>query len=395
MTLLSGVKILSFNHFLAGPLAAQTLADLGADVIAVEPMEGAFQRNWAVANRFVEGDSVNHLATGRNKRSLAVDLKNPEGVAAVKKLAETADVVMENFRPGTMEKLGLGYETLKAINPGLIYAVATGFGADGPYRNRPGQDLLLQAMSGLAARTGRADGAPTPVGAVIVDQHAASLYAMAILAALFAKAKTGEGRLVEVNLYQAAIDLQVEPLTAWLNGASSQTSRGPAGIASWFSPGPYGIHATADGYLAVSMASPRALGLALGLTALEAFTDADSFARREEITLTVAERLKEKTTAEWLPLLEAGKIWHAPVQDYEDLQADPQLIHMGAFKTVEGAYGAPVTMVMHPARYDGRSPDIRLVPQQLGAQTREVLAEAGYSVSEVEALIAAGVIGAK
>jgi len=128
MNLLDGVKILSFNHYLAGPLAAQTLADLGADVIAVEPIEGAFQRNWAVANHFVAGDSVNHLATGRNKRSFAVDLKHPDGIAAVKKLVATSDVVMENFRPGTMAKLGLGYDTLKAINPGLIFAVATGFG---------------------------------------------------------------------------------------------------------------------------------------------------------------------------------------------------------------------------------------------------------------------------
>lgn len=395
MTLLNGVKILSFNHFLAGPLAAQTLADLGADVIAVEPIEGAFQRNWAVANRFVGGDSVNHLATGRNKRSIAVNLKHPDGVAAVKKLVEGADVVMENFRPGTMEKLGLGYEVLKAINPGLIYAVATGFGGDGPYRNRPGQDLLLQAMSGLAARTGSADGAPTAVGAVIIDQHAASLYAMAVLAALFAKANTGEGRLVEVNLFQAAIDLQVEPLTAWLNGASSPTPRGPAGIASWFSPGPYGIHATMDGYLAISMAAPKALASALNIPALNDFTEEDSFARREEITRLVAERLAERATADWLPPLEAGQIWHAPVQDYEDLRNDPQLAHMGAFKTVEGAYGEPVTMVMHPARYDGKAPDVRLVPQQLGAQTRDILAEAGYEDGEIAALVANGAFGAR
>src|ERR1700741_4725795 len=138
MNLLDGVKILSFNHYLAGPLAAQTLADLGADVIAVEPLGGAFQRNWAVANHFVEGVSVNHLATGRNKRSIAVDLKHPDGVAAVKRLAAGADVVMENFRPGTMAKLGLGYDALKAINPSLIYAVATGFGSHGPYKDRPG-----------------------------------------------------------------------------------------------------------------------------------------------------------------------------------------------------------------------------------------------------------------
>jgi crotonobetainyl-CoA:carnitine CoA-transferase CaiB-like acyl-CoA transferase len=393
MNLLDGIKILSFNHYLAGPLAAQTLADLGADVIAVEPIEGAFQRNWAVANHFVAGDSVNHLATGRNKRSLAVDLKHPDGVAAVKKLVATADVVMENFRPGTMAKLGLDYDTLKAINPGLIYAAATGFGSDGPYKDRPGQDLLLQAMSGLVMRTGRADGEPTAVGAVIVDQHAASIYAMSILAALFARTNTGKGQLVEVNLYQAAIDLQVEPLTAWLNGAPSPTSRGPSGIAAWFSPGPYGIHPTADGHLAISMASPKALASALHSEELKQFGEADSFARREEITRLVAARLKQKPTAEWLPTLEAARIWHAPVQDYSDLQADPQLRHLGVFKTADGARGTPITMVMHPARYDGRVPEVRLVPQSLGAQTREVLSEIGYGQADIEAMIAGKAVG--
>lgn len=393
MNLLNGVKILSFNHYLAGPLAAQTLADLGADVIAVEPIEGAFQRNWAVANHFVAGDSVNHLATGRNKRSLAVDLKHPDGLALVKKLAARADVVMENFRPGTMAKLGLGYDALKQINPGLIYAAATGFGSDGPYKDRPGQDLLLQALSGLAMRTGRADGAPTAVGAVIVDQHAASLYAMSILAALFARTKTGTGQLVEVNLYQAALDLQVEPLTAWLNGAPSPTSRAPSGIAAWFSPGPYGIHATADGFLAISMASPKALARALDCDELKQFGEGDSFSRREEITQLVVRRLKQRPNSEWLSILEAARIWHAPVQDYSDLQADPQLRHLGSFKTIDGAHGAPVTMVAHPARYDGRSPEIRLAPQPLGAQTRDILQEAGYGAADIAAMIETKAIG--
>jgi crotonobetainyl-CoA:carnitine CoA-transferase CaiB-like acyl-CoA transferase len=393
MNLLDGVKILSFNHYLAGPLAAQTLADLGADVIAIEPIEGAFQRNWAVANHFVAGDSVNHLATGRNKRSLAVDLKHPDGIAVVKRLVATADVVMENFRPGTMAKLGLGYDVLKVINPGLIYAVATGFGSEGPYKDRPGQDLLLQAMSGLAMRTGRAEGEPTAVGAVIVDQHAASLYAMSILAALFARTKTGKGRLVEVNLYQAALDLQVEPLTAWLNGAPSPTPRGPAGIAAWFSPGPYGVHATADGHMAISMAAPKALAVALDSEALKQFSDADSFSRREEITRIVAGRLKQKSTADWLPSLEAAKIWHAPVQDYRDLVSDPQLNHLGVFKSAESAGGVPIRMVAHPARYDGQTPGVRLVPQRLGAQTREVLGEIGYGAAEIDAMVASKAVG--
>jgi len=392
---LSGVKVLSFNHFLAGPIAAQILGDLGAEVIAIEPVQGAFHRNWAVANHFVGGDSVNLLTTGRNKKSLAVDLKSAEGIELIKRLVKDADVVMENFRPGTMKKLGLDYESLKAINPKLIYAVASGFGTDGPYVDRPGQDLLLQALSGLAARTGNADGAPTPAGPVIVDQHAGALYAMSILAALFDTARSGKGHLVEVNLYQAAIDLQGEGLTAWLNGAPSTQSRGPGNIAAWYSGGGHGIHATADGYLAVSMASPKVLAQALNVEALAAFGDDEGFERREEITELVAAALKGKTTAEWLPILEAAKIWHAPVQDYEDLQDDPQLQHLGVFQKVTGVHGGPITLLGHPARYDGSAPEIRMVPQKLGAQTREILSGAGYSDAEIEALLAAGKVGEK
>ncbi|HEY0274755.1 MAG TPA: CoA transferase, partial [Paenirhodobacter sp.] len=355
MDLLAGVRVLSFNHYLAGPQAAQTLGDLGADVICIEPPGGAFQRNWAVANRFVGKDSVNHISTGRNKRSIVIDLKAADGVALVRRLVATADVVMENFRPGTMQKLGLGYDTLREINPGLIYAVASGFGTTGPWKDRPGQDLLLQALSGLAARTGQAEGNPTAVGTVIVDQHAATVYAMSILAGLYARTRTGKGRLIEVSLYQAAIDLQIESLTAFLNGATAPAPRGAAGIASWFSPGPYGIHETRDGFIAISMAPPSALAKGLDAPELAAFGDDESFSRREDITRAVVQRLKDKTTAEWLPLLAAAKVWHAPVHDYADLMDDPQLSHLGTFETVTGASGLPVTMVMHPARYDGIS----------------------------------------
>jgi|RhiMetdeSRZDD1v2_1073273.scaffolds.fasta_scaffold03216_20 crotonobetainyl-CoA:carnitine CoA-transferase CaiB-like acyl-CoA transferase len=392
MQLLAGVRVVSFNHFLAGPTAAQILGDLGADVVAVEPTEGAFQRNWAVANHFVGSQSVNLIATARNKRSLAVDLKSEEGRLLVHRLLRDADVVMENFRPGTMTRLGLGYDQLKAANPRLIYAVATGFGSDGPYRDRPGQDLLLQAMSGLVARTGRADGPPTAVGAVIVDHHAAALYAMSILAALFARERTGVGQLVEVNLMQAALDLQGESLTAWLNGARTAGSRGPAGIASWFSPGPYGIHATADGYLAISMATPRSLADALECPELARFSEADSFGKREEITRLVSRQLAMRPTQAWLPALERHKVWHAVVQDYEDLLADPQVCHLGAFVAAESAEGIPITLLAHPARYDGETPKVRLVPQPLGAQTRAIMTELGYAPSEIEALIARGVV---
>ncbi|MGB6008180.1 CaiB/BaiF CoA transferase family protein [Castellaniella sp.] len=392
MKLLDGVKVLSFNHFLAGPLGAQILADLGADVIAVEPLTGAFQRHWAVANHFVGRTSVNHLTCGRNKRSVAVDLKNPEGLEIVKKLVLDADVVMENFRPGTMDKLGLGYEDLRALNPGLIYAVCTGYGFRGPYKDRPGQDMLLQAMSGLMMRTGHADGPPIPTGSPIIDHHAAALYANGILAALYAKARTGKGRMVEVSLLQAAIDLQIEPLTAWLNGAESPQPRAEEGIASWCSAGPYGPLATADGHLVISMSTPDALGKALGIDALVGRPDSDSFARREEVTRAVAARLREKPTDDWLPILTAHRIWHAPVVDYDTVKTDPQLAHLGAFETMAGIEGEDITLVMHPALFDGAAPPVRILPQALGAQTREVLRQLGYDETRIQDLLLRDVV---
>jgi crotonobetainyl-CoA:carnitine CoA-transferase CaiB-like acyl-CoA transferase len=385
MDLLSGIRVVSFNHFLAGPGGAQILGDLGADVIAVEPPEGVFQRNWAVGNCYVDGQSVNFLCTSRNKRSIAINLRQPEGRAIALKLVAGADVVMENFRPGTMEKLGLSYEQVSAVNPRVIYASASGFGSTGPYRDRPGQDLLAQALSGLAARTGNAEGPPVPAGPTVVDQHSAVVYAMGIMAALLGRATSCKGRRVEVNLLSSALDLQYESLTCYLNGGRSPSPRGPENLAAWFSAAPYGIYATRDGYIAISMTVPKVVAKAFALPEFAHLPDKAGFAQREHIVARVREAVAMHDTGHWLKVLTEHQVWHAKVNDYPDVVEDPQIKHNGSIQTLPGATGAPISLVMHPVKYDGETPSVRFVPQPLGAQTRAILGEIGYSGDEIAA----------
>ena len=391
--LLDGVKVVSFNHFLLGPHAMQTLGDLGADIIAIEPLNGAFQRQWGGADKRIDGQTTLFLCANRNKRSLALDLKASEGQEIAWKLIARADVVSENFRTGVMEKLGFGYDALKAANPGVIFASASGFGPDGPYIKRPGQDLLIQAMSGLAAITGNTQDRARAVGVALVDVHAGSLLATGILAALVRRARTGEGCRVDVNLLSAAIDLQSESFSTYLNGPRPDDVRPPPCLGGWYYPGPYGIYATADGHLAISFSNHEHLADALSLPALAAIPNGDGYARREEIALLIAPVLETCGTDAWLEAFEGRDIWCAPVNDYEDVLRDPQIRHNACFETIPGATGTPITIVAHPIRYDGATPGVRLPPQPLGAQTEDILSEIGYESEAIERLEADGVIG--
>ncbi|MDB5606841.1 MAG: CoA transferase [Bradyrhizobium sp.] len=392
--LLKGVRVLSFNHFLMGPVGVQFLADLGADVIAVEPPDGAFQRKWGGADKQVDGQTMLLLTGNRNKRSLTLDLKQPEAVAIAKKLIATSDVIAENFRPGVLDKLGLGFEEAKRIKPDIIYAAASGYGADGPYVNRPGQDLLVQALSGLATITGSREHGPRAVGVSAVDHHGAALLAAGILAALVGKSKTGKGCRVDVSLLSAALDLQMESFTCYLNGKTPDDVRQPGPIAGWYYGAPYGIYATKDGHVAISLGSLDVLGDALGLTPAQRIPDSDAYSRRDEATAAISANLAGRSTADLLAVLSAKGIWHARVNDYSDVVVDPQVAHNRSFQTVAGATGSPITLVSHPIRYDGEVPSIRLPPQKLGAQSDDILSELGYDADQRQALHAKGVVSA-
>jgi crotonobetainyl-CoA:carnitine CoA-transferase CaiB-like acyl-CoA transferase len=389
---LKGIRIISFNHFLMGPVGVQFLADLGADVIAIEPVEGAFQRKFGGANRKVDGQSVLQLTGNRNKRSMALNLKSPEGVAIARKLIATADVVAENYRPGVMAKFGLGHEDILKVKPDIIYAAASGFGPDGPYVDRPGQDLIIQAMSGLAAITGNQKDGPRAVGVSAVDHHGAALFAAGILAALFKRQRTGQGGRVDVSLLSAALDLQMESLVCFLNGDKRDDIRQQEELSGWYFGAPYGIYSTQDNFIAISLGSLATLSDALEIPEANRVPDAESYERREEAVLEIARALKTKTTAQWCKIFTKRSIWHSPVNDYSRLAEDPQVVHNESFVTMPGATGAPITLLSHPIRYEGKAPPVRLPPQELGAQTTAIMDELGFSTAETNALLKKGVV---
>jgi crotonobetainyl-CoA:carnitine CoA-transferase CaiB-like acyl-CoA transferase len=390
---LQGIRVISFNHYLMGPLGVQLLADMGADVVAVEPVQGAWQRHWGGADRHVDGQSVLFLAANRNKRSLALNLKSPEGVEIARRLVKSADVLAENFRPGVMAKMGLGYEDLRAENPRLIYAAGSGYGPDGPYVERPGQDLLIQALSGLAAITGNSQDRARAVGVSVVDHHGAALFAMGILAALVARATSGRGCRVDVDLLSAGLHLQSESLTTYFNGGEPPRSvNPPPHCGGWYYSAPYGIYPTLDGQMAISLNPLDKLAAALDIPELARFSSGEALSRREEIAELIAGCLARRSTGQWLAALSGTDIWYAPVNDYEAVKDNPQVRHNDSLLTVPGATGTPITLVGHPVRYDGEVPPVRLPPQPLGAQTEEILHELGYAGAEIERMMAEGIV---
>ena len=390
---LDGVRVLDFTQMMMGPWATQFLGDMGAEVIKVErPGTGEWERGLRAMGDLLGGQSPFFLAMNRNKKSVTLDLKHPRAREIALKLAETSDLVTENFRPGVMDRLGIGYEDLRSVNPGLVYVAGTGFGPDGPYVNRPGQDLLIQSMTGLAAYGGRRGDPPTPAGSSIVDSSTALLLAFSAMVGLFHRERTGRGQRIDVSLFNTAIALQCQELAAFMN-MDRRWERSEAGIGGAWLSAPFGIYATADGYLALAMGSLAVLADLLDLPELKDYDSPErAWVDREDAYRIVASRLRDRTTKEWLGALGARDVWCAPVQTFEDIVEDPQVEHNELLATVRYPGLGDVRVVGVPVRFSDTPGTIRLGPPTVGQDTDEVLASVGYSPEEVGALRSEGCV---
>lgn len=396
---LDGIRVLDFTIAMSGPLAAQRLGDLGADVVKVESFAGDLTRIFRLMGVAVDGETTSYLALNRNKRSIALDVKHPAGLRVARRLARSADVVLQNFRPGVAERLNIGYDSLRRINPRLVYVSISGYGTSGPLADSPGQDLLVQSFSGMTFSAGTRGDPPHPAPTYVIDACASHLATSAVLAALVQRERTGRGQHVRTSLLAAALEIQCQEVMTYLcTGKAAPRSEAPFASA-WLAP-PYGIYRTADGWMAMSQNDLRVIAEVvesmavadLARTAPDRSTasDADVSAWRDATYQALQDALTARSTSDWVRRLSARKVWCGAVNSYAESltheQTQPLLksVRFGAVPAVRG--------VGHVWEFS-EAPALPLnSPPRLGQHTEEILREAGYSERQTRTLRQKGVV---
>jgi crotonobetainyl-CoA:carnitine CoA-transferase CaiB-like acyl-CoA transferase len=356
MKLLEDIVVVDFSQFLSGPSAALRLADMGAQVIKIErPETGDICRQLYVSDIMIEGESTIFHAINRNKQSYTADLKNSQDLEKVKQLLKKADVMLHNFRPGVMQRLGLDYETIKAINPGIVYAEVSGYGNEGPLKDAPGQDLLLQAISGLTWLSNSSNQHPTPMGVAVVDILAGTHLAQGILACLYQRTITGEGAFVQVSMFESILDFQFEVLTCYYNDGKQLPIRSAVNGANAYIAAPYGIYETSDGHIAIAMVDIIKLGQLLHCKPLELYTDPSKwYDQRDEIKAIIAAHLVSKHSSYWLNILEPADVWCAKVLDYKAIVQEEAYHALNMEIVVQTSSSIEITTTRCPIKVDGQ-----------------------------------------
>jgi crotonobetainyl-CoA:carnitine CoA-transferase CaiB-like acyl-CoA transferase len=395
---LGGIRVAAFTHFAAGPIAAQYLGSFGADVIKIEGLQPDVNRH-AIRDPggLLQGISPYFLVINRNQRDLCLNLKDPEGAAIAKRLIETADVVLENYRPGVMQRLGLDYDSVRKIKPDIVYCSLSAYDQTGPARDRPGQDLLLQALSGLASLTGRGDGPPIPVGAYIIDGFTAMQGVAGIFAALRHRDATGEGQWVRADMMSSALYLMAQEASFVLN-VDANPQRSEAGVAHVNQPAPYGVYAARDGAIAIStfggVPMIRKLAEALGIFAqIEPYLSEHGLrVHREPVASGFAAAIAKLTMKQAIALIEPTGAWSVPVRSLAEALEDPAVVASNIVRDIEADYGGRYRVVVEPLKMSATPLVAERPAPSHGQHSRQVLAELGVPKEQIDRLTESGVV---
>lgn len=391
---LEGIKVLDFSQLLQGPYATQMLGDVGADVIKVERIgTGDIYRDMTFFNKWIAGDeSPCFMAWNRNKRSIAVDMKSEHGKEIIYKLVSRADIIVENFRPGVMKRLGYGYEDMKKINPSIIYCSASGWGDTGPYLKRPGQDLLAQSISGAIMTSGKENDGPVAIGTALCDQVNALNSVYAILSALYYRERTGIGQEIRTNLLSSAIAFQMQDYFT-IQNLGIPFERPNSKIGHPGNPAPFGMYRTLDGFISIAMCPWPKLVEALDDASLMMYNDAQVlYDKRDEIHGMVEKITRTKTTQEWLDIMLSFDIWVARINKQSEVEFDPQVRHNNTFVEIEHPKAGKVKVTNIPFSMSETPGGITRASPLIGEHGEEILSELGYTEEEITNFINSEVI---
>ena len=378
---LEGLTVLEFSQFLSGPYAGLRLADLGARVIKIErPEVGDLCRNLYISDTDLEGDSTLFHAINRNKESFAANLKDAKDIELVKKLIEKADIITQNFRPGVIERIGLDYESVKKINPRIVYGTISGYGSEGPWSSLPGQDLLAQSRTGLVWLNGNGGEAPTPMGLAVADMLAGHSLIEGILAAIIKRFRTHKGSHVETSLVEALLDFQFEVLTTYFNDGKRKPVRSSYNNAHAYLSAPYGIYKTSNGYIAIAMTPLPQLGELLNLNSIKDLHDQKEwFTKRDEIKKNIGDWIEKQTTEHWLSILEPADIWCAKVLDWESMVNHEGFKILDMVQRIQRDDGLDIETLRCPIKIDGEIFKSSKAAPKIGNDNNSILKEFGIS----------------